>query len=121
MNFQVKEEHAAWLLGDDLCRAGREDCYAAWLGEVAERTGQLVAAWQSVGFCHGVLNTDNMSILGDTIDYGCAPASQGRVLHVVLHVVLRSCAWFGTRRFWVILALTCGRDALCSASAECAA
>ena len=53
-------------------RAGREDCYAAWLGEVADRTGRLVAAWQAVGFCHGVLNTDNMSILGDTIDYGCA-------------------------------------------------
>ncbi len=52
--------------------AGREDCYAAWLGEVAERTGRLVAAWQAVGFCHGVLNTDNMSILGDTIDYGRA-------------------------------------------------
>ena len=83
------EEHAAWLLGSKSCRAGREDCYAAWLGEVAERTGRLVAAWQSVGFCHGVLNTDNMSILGDTIDYGCAPAScQERVLHVVL----RSCA-----------------------------
>ena len=39
---------------------------------MAERTGRLVAAWQAVGFCHGVLNTDNMSILGDTIDYGCA-------------------------------------------------
>jgi uncharacterized protein YdiU (UPF0061 family) len=32
--------------------------------------GRLVAEWQSVGFCHGVLNTDNMSILGLTIDYG---------------------------------------------------
>jgi len=41
-----------------------------WLGEVAARTGRLVAAWQAVGFTHGVLNTDNMSILGDTIDYG---------------------------------------------------
>ena len=61
--------------------AGRQDCYAAWLGEVAERTGRLVAAWQAVGFCHGVLNTDNMSILGDTIDYGCAlhPCCQGSV------------------------------------------
>jgi uncharacterized protein YdiU (UPF0061 family) len=37
---------------------------------VAARTGRLVAAWQAVGFTHGVLNTDNMSILGDTIDYG---------------------------------------------------
>ncbi|CAI5461035.1 unnamed protein product [Closterium sp. Yama58-4] len=44
--------------------------YAAWFAEVAERTGHLVAAWQAVGFTHGVLNTDNMSILGLTIDYG---------------------------------------------------
>jgi len=34
------------------------------------RTAELMAAWQSVGFCHGVMNTDNMSILGLTIDYG---------------------------------------------------
>ncbi len=34
------------------------------------RTAQLVAQWQCVGFCHGVLNTDNMSILGLTLDYG---------------------------------------------------
>lgn len=38
--------------------------------EVVERTARLVAHWQSVGFTHGVLNTDNMSILGLTIDYG---------------------------------------------------
>ena len=37
---------------------------------MCERTGTLVAHWQAVGFCHGVLNTDNMSILGLTIDYG---------------------------------------------------
>ena len=38
--------------------------------EIAERTASLVARWQGVGFTHGVLNTDNMSILGLTIDYG---------------------------------------------------
>ncbi|EOD40392.1 hypothetical protein EMIHUDRAFT_454271 [Emiliania huxleyi CCMP1516] len=37
---------------------------------VARRTAQLVAGWQTVGFVHGVLNTDNMAITGDTIDYG---------------------------------------------------
>lgn len=37
---------------------------------VVERTAKLMAQWQSVGFCHGVMNTDNMSILGITIDYG---------------------------------------------------
>jgi serine/tyrosine/threonine adenylyltransferase len=47
-----------------------KDGYAAWLSEVAERTARLVAHWQAVGFVHGVLNTDNMSILGLTIDYG---------------------------------------------------
>ena len=44
--------------------------YAALLQAVSERTAHLMAAWQSVGFCHGVMNTDNMSILGLTIDYG---------------------------------------------------
>ncbi|KAF8118153.1 hypothetical protein N665_0006s0146 [Sinapis alba] len=44
--------------------------YAAWVVEVAERTATLFARWQGVGFTHGVLNTDNMSILGQTIDYG---------------------------------------------------
>jgi uncharacterized protein YdiU (UPF0061 family) len=46
------------------------DPYAALLQAVSERTAHLMAAWQSVGFCHGVMNTDNMSILGLTIDYG---------------------------------------------------
>ena len=44
--------------------------YAALLQAVSERTAQLMAAWQAVGFCHGVMNTDNMSILGLTIDHG---------------------------------------------------
>ena len=44
--------------------------YAALLREVTLRTASLMADWQAVGFCHGVMNTDNMSILGLTIDYG---------------------------------------------------
>jgi serine/tyrosine/threonine adenylyltransferase len=44
--------------------------YAAMLQAVSERTAIMVAQWQAVGFCHGVMNTDNMSILGLTIDYG---------------------------------------------------
>ena len=51
------------------CRTA-EQPYAALLTAVAQRTGELLAHWQSVGFCHGVMNTDNMSILGLTIDYG---------------------------------------------------
>ncbi|OUM02909.1 protein adenylyltransferase SelO [Variovorax sp. JS1663] len=46
------------------------NAYAAFLEAVSERTAALMAQWQSVGFCHGVMNTDNMSILGLTIDYG---------------------------------------------------
>jgi uncharacterized protein YdiU (UPF0061 family) len=38
--------------------------------KVARQTAELIAAWQSVGFCHGVMNTDNMSMLGLTLDYG---------------------------------------------------
>ena len=44
--------------------------YAALLHAVGHRTATLMAQWQAVGFCHGVMNTDNMSILGLTIDYG---------------------------------------------------
>ena len=47
-----------------------EALYDDWFGEVCERTARLVAEWMRVGFVHGVLNTDNMSILGLTIDYG---------------------------------------------------
>jgi serine/tyrosine/threonine adenylyltransferase len=46
------------------------DPYLALLDAVVVRTAELVAQWQAVGFCHGVMNTDNMSILGLTIDYG---------------------------------------------------
>ncbi|WP_414014565.1 protein adenylyltransferase SelO [Limnohabitans sp.] len=44
--------------------------YAALLDVVQERTALMLAQWQAVGFCHGVMNTDNMSLLGLTIDYG---------------------------------------------------
>ncbi|MDR0200650.1 MAG: YdiU family protein [Delftia acidovorans] len=46
------------------------NAYANFLQAVSERTARLLAHWQAVGFCHGVMNTDNMSILGLTIDYG---------------------------------------------------
>jgi uncharacterized protein YdiU (UPF0061 family) len=51
------------------CRAAGQP-YAALLADVARRTGELVADWMAVGFMHGVMNTDNMSILGLTLDYG---------------------------------------------------
>ena len=52
------------------CREGDGNPYAALLAAVTQRTAALLAQWQAVGFCHGVMNTDNMSILGLTIDYG---------------------------------------------------
>ena len=52
----------------DLKGAGNP--YAALLAEVTRRTARMIAGWQSVGFMHGVMNTDNMSILGLTLDYG---------------------------------------------------
>ncbi len=50
--------------------ASAEYRYGDWFAEVCRRTARVVAGWMSVGFVHGVLNTDNMSILGLTIDYG---------------------------------------------------
>jgi len=44
--------------------------YQQWFSEIAARTALMVAHWMRVGFVHGVMNTDNMSVLGLTIDYG---------------------------------------------------
>ena len=53
--------------------AGAERPYHALLAAVVEAQGTLIADWLLVGFIHGVMNTDNMSIAGETIDYGpCA-------------------------------------------------
>ncbi len=49
---------------------GAEDSYLKMYGLIVKRTAELMAQWQSVGFNHGVMNTDNMSAVGITIDYG---------------------------------------------------
>ena len=59
----VIEHHFPELLSDS-------NPYLALLAEVINRTAKLIVQWQSVGFAHGVMNTDNMSILGLTLDYG---------------------------------------------------
>lgn len=46
------------------------DKYPIWFRDVVTRTARLIARWQTVGFAHGVMNTDNMSLLGLTLDYG---------------------------------------------------
>jgi serine/tyrosine/threonine adenylyltransferase len=61
-NFVIKHHYSHLL--------NHEHAYLAFFAEVLERSAKLVAKWQAVGFCHGVLNTDNMSILGLTLDYG---------------------------------------------------
>lgn len=51
-------------------QAAEDKRLAVWFIEICERTARLLAHWMRVGFVHGVMNTDNMSILGLTIDYG---------------------------------------------------
>jgi len=53
------------------------------LTQIVSRTAKLMAQWQNVGFCHGVMNTDNMSILGLTIDYGPFGFLEDTVLNFV--------------------------------------
>ncbi|XP_063896417.1 protein adenylyltransferase SelO [Helicoverpa armigera] len=72
-----KEPHTLKLLADfiidnhfpEVASSG-EDKYVKWYSEVAHKNLDMVATWQGLGFVHGVLNTDNVSLLGLTIDYG---------------------------------------------------
>jgi uncharacterized protein YdiU (UPF0061 family) len=62
------------------------DAALRFLEIVTVRTAELIAAWLSVGFCHGVMNTDNMSILGLTMDYGPYGFMDGfQVNHICNH------------------------------------
>ena len=54
----------------DGCAADTKDLAMLWFTEVCDRTALMVAHWMRVGFVHGVMNTDNMSVLGLTLDYG---------------------------------------------------
>jgi len=49
---------------------GKEDGYALFYAELVRRVAELTAQWMAAGFCHAVLNTDNMSITGESFDYG---------------------------------------------------
>ena len=51
-------------------RGSGETLYGDWFADICARTARMIAHWMRVGFVHGVMNTDNMSILGLTIDYG---------------------------------------------------
>ncbi|MBE0487280.1 YdiU family protein [Marinobacter sp.] len=63
-------EHVITLHFPHLISLPEEQRHQRWFEEVVERTARLIADWQAVGFCHGVMNSDNMSIIGDTFDYG---------------------------------------------------
>ncbi|WP_375320960.1 protein adenylyltransferase SelO [Aliivibrio logei] len=64
------------LLADKVIEWHFPDClesdkpYVAMFNEIVDRTAFMIAQWQAVGFAHGVMNTDNMSIIGQTFDYG---------------------------------------------------
>lgn len=59
-----------WTIANYFPHIGGEDKILTWYKEVVDRTAALMVEWLRVGFVHGVMNTDNMSILGLTIDYG---------------------------------------------------
>ena len=73
--YTKKPEHQAELAEHVLnlhypeCREQPEP-YLAMFREIVERNAEMIAKWQAYGFCHGVMNTDNMSILGITFDFG---------------------------------------------------
>jgi len=61
-------QHFSHLLTDH--KEGTKELYLAWFHEVCQTTVEMIVGWMRVGFVHGVMNTDNMSIHGLTIDYG---------------------------------------------------
>src|SRR5690554_5083079 len=63
-------EHVITLHFPHLLDLPEDQRNTRWFEEVVTRTAHLIADWQTVGFCHGVMNSDNMSIIGDTLDYG---------------------------------------------------
>ena len=74
-NFQIlaanNELEALKRLADYVIRYHYPDrSYASWFHELCRRTAALMVDWMRLGFVHGVMNTDNLSILGLTIDYG---------------------------------------------------
>jgi uncharacterized protein YdiU (UPF0061 family) len=76
--FAARQEHdilkilADFTIDRDFSHLGKpcKETYLAWFREVCLRTADLIVHWMRVGFVHGVMNTDNMSITGLTIDYG---------------------------------------------------
>jgi uncharacterized protein YdiU (UPF0061 family) len=72
IDFTIRRDFPAIAAGKGGDSAAQFDdaLRAQWFTEVCERTAWMIAHWMRVGFVHGVMNTDNLSILGLTIDYG---------------------------------------------------
>lgn len=74
--YYTKQHDELKRLLDHVVESHFVDClehpepYHSFFRQVLERTAELIAYWQAYGFCHGVMNTDNMSILGITFDFG---------------------------------------------------
>lgn len=71
-DFDILKKLADYTIRTDFPHLGEPTpaVYIDWFTEVCRRTAEMIVHWQRVGFVHGVMNTDNMSILGLTIDYG---------------------------------------------------
>ena len=72
-NVELLKQLADYTIGTDFPKLRSVDepaKYVSWFEEVVDRTINMIVHWMRVGFVHGVMNTDNMSILGLTIDYG---------------------------------------------------
>jgi uncharacterized protein YdiU (UPF0061 family) len=74
--YYTKQPEQLKELADHVLAAHFPQCleqaepHLAMFREIVERNAELIAKWQAYGFCHGVMNTDNMSILGITFDFG---------------------------------------------------
>jgi len=70
LDYTIRTDFNGFDLPADGSLERSRPVYMAWFEEVCRRTATLMVAWMRVGFVHGVMNTDNMSVLGLTIDYG---------------------------------------------------
>ena len=74
--YYTRQPEQQKILGEHVLARHFPECleqpepYLAMFREIVERNAELIAQWQAYGFCHGVMNTDNMSILGITFDFG---------------------------------------------------
>lgn len=71
-DYQLLQQLVDYTIKADFPELGApsSETYLQWFREVCQRTARMIVEWMRVGFVHGVMNTDNMSILGQTIDYG---------------------------------------------------